>query len=150
MGCESNLLTCALAAADLRHDSWPAATQGLYLAELALAFGGESMATEVAVRVKVGVKVGRRDRVSLLLLRLPLAAQSLHTRVAAVVARRRGGGSGGATPAPPSRWPPRDRPLRLLPSPSNFPLKPLSRILARSQAMGLIIQQLKTHTEGGS
>ena len=60
------------------------------------------MATEVAVRVKVGVKVGRRDRVSLLLLRLPLAAQSLHTRVAAVVARRRGGGSGGATPAPPS------------------------------------------------
>ena len=83
------------------------------------------MATEVAVRVKVGVKVGRRDRVSLLLLRLPLAAQSLHTRVAAVVARRRGGGSGGATPAPPSHWPPRDRPLRLLPSPSNFPLKPL-------------------------
>ena len=56
------------------------------------------MATEVAVRVKVGVKVGDRDRVSLLLLRLPLAAQLLHARVAAAVARRRGGASGGATP----------------------------------------------------
>ena len=77
------------------------------------------MATEVAVRVKVGVKVGDRDRVSLLLLSLPLAAQSLHARVAAVVARRRD------TRPPPSHWPPRDRPLRLLPSPSNFPLKPL-------------------------
>jgi hypothetical protein len=38
---------------------WPAATQGLYLAELALAFGGESMAVEVAVRVLgLGLRLG--------------------------------------------------------------------------------------------
>ena len=68
-------------------------------------------------------------------------------------ARRRGGGSGGATPDP---LPPATLPAFDLcfsaPAPPTIPPshRCFADILVRSQGMGLIIQQLTRHAEGGS
>lgn len=84
---------------------------------------------------------------------LAFYGETMAMEVAVVVARRRGGGSGGATPDP---LPPATLPAFDLcfsaPAPPTIPPshRCFADIVVRSQGMGLTIQQLTRHAEGGS